>query len=62
MTIRVKFIFNDHDDNYSQREYSFNSGKDTPIDRCIELLKLVHSAGKDAIILDAKISNIIVIE
>lgn len=62
MTIRVKFIFDEDEDNYSQREYSFNSGEDTTIARSFELLKLVHSAGTDAIKLDAKISRIIVIE
>lgn len=60
MIIRVKFIFDD--DNYSQREYTFNSGEDTQIARSFELLKLVHSAENDAIKLDAKISSIIVIE
>lgn len=34
----------------------------TQIARSFELLKLVHSAGTDAIKLDAKISSIIVIE
>lgn len=60
MTIRVKFIFDT--DDYTYREYSFNSGEDTQIARSFELLKLVHSAGTDAIKLDAKISSIIVIE
>ena len=61
MTIRVKFIFG-NEDCYSQREYSFNSGEDTQVARNFELLNLVHSAGTDAIKLDAKISSIIVIE
>lgn len=60
ITIRVKFIFDTED--YTYREYSFNSREDTQIARSFELLKLVHSAGNDAITLDAKISSIIVIE